>query len=98
MSRKNQKLAALTAVALAMGMDMSKIQPESGEAVKEPKVCIICGKTNSSKKGECCSRQCSLVAKERAKETLVPNAAEAWDMEKVDLQKYERSLPIVERD
>ena len=93
--KKHMKLAALMAVTTAMGMEF---QPKSGEAVEEPEVCIICGKTNLSKKGECCSRQCFLVAKERAKETLSPDAAEAWDQERADLQRYERSLDNVERD
>ena len=95
MNKLKQKLAALTAIAAATGIiDLPKPTPQTKEVPK----CIICGKTNSPKKGECCSKQCFLVAKERAKEALIPNAAEAWDMEKADLQKYERSLVNVKRD
>ena len=93
--KKHMKLAALMAVTTAMGMEF---QPKSGEAVEEPEVCIICGRSNLSGKGECCSKGCFQEAKRRAKETLVPNAAEAWEQERADLQRYERSLDNVERD
>jgi len=93
MKREQCRLAALAVIAAAMG-----ILPNPELASKPViKVCIICDQLNISGKGECCSKRCFKVAQQRAKTTLSPNAAEAWDQEIKDLRKYERSLDV-ERD
>jgi len=98
MKRKQPRLAALAAIAAAIGIlpkpELLASKPEL--ASKPVKVCIICVQPNSGK-GECCSKVCFKVAQQRAKTTLSPNAAEAWDQEIKDLRRYERSLDV-ERD
>ena len=101
MKRKQPRLAALAAIAAAIGIlpkpELLASKPEL--ASKPVKVCIICVQPNLGK-GECCSKGCFRVAQQRAKTTLSPNATEAWDQEIKDLKRYERSLDSVdvERD
>ena len=93
MKREQCRLAALAAITAAIGILPN---PELAAPKLVIKVCIICGQPNLGK-GECCSKVCFKVAQQRAKTTLSPNAAEAWDQEIKDLKRYERSLDV-ERD
>ena len=94
MKREQCRLAALAAITAAIGILPN---PELAAPKSAIRACIICGQPNNSGKGECCSKVCFKVAQQRAKTTLSPNAAEAWDQEIKDLRRYERSLDV-ERD